>query len=74
MEDFDAVGEALHQGTGDGAFAWVGDFGGVEGGEEFSHGVSSGWEHSDHWGKFLDVDGRGLCIKSAQNTNFRTIA
>ena len=33
VEDLDAVGEVLDQGAGDGAFALVFDFGGVEGGE-----------------------------------------
>ena len=43
VEDFDAVGEVVNQGAGDGAFAWVLDFGGGEGGEEFSHSEPSSW-------------------------------
>ena len=39
VEDLDSVGEALDQGSGDGAFAGVVDLGGVEGGEEFSDAV-----------------------------------
>ena len=73
VEDLDAVGQMFDQRTGDGAFAAVADVGGVQGGEEFGHGVPFGCGWVLVLGKWILVNDGAKCSKSVRNRQIWTL-